>query len=69
MFPGWRSVRNLNGCELGRKIQKANWNFFYLADAIRTIVLGRQGQKTARRALGQIVAKLNGKRAGFTVLR
>jgi hypothetical protein len=38
MFPGWRSVRNLNGCELGRKIQKANWNFFYLADAIRTIV-------------------------------
>jgi hypothetical protein len=35
VFPGWRTVRNLDGYELGREIQKANWNFFYLAGAVK----------------------------------
>lgn len=62
LFPGWRAVRHLDGYELGRRIQKANWTFFYLAGAVRTIVLGRKGQKSVRRAIRQSVAKLNGKR-------
>lgn len=61
VFPGWRAIRNLDGYELGRKIQRANWNFFYLAGAIRTIVLGRGRQKTMRQAVRQILTKLNGK--------
>jgi len=61
VFPGWRAVRNLDGYELGRKMQKANWNFFCLAGAIRTIVFGGEGQKTVHQAVSQILAKLNGK--------
>ena len=61
VFPGWRAVRNLNGYELGRKMQKANWNFFCLAGAVRTIVFGGHGQKTVHQAVSQILAKLNGK--------
>ena len=60
VFPGWRTVRNLDGYELGREIQKANWNLFYLAGAVRTIAFGREGQKTGRRAIRRILAKLKG---------
>jgi hypothetical protein len=59
-FPGWRAVRNLDGYELGRKIQKANWNLFYLAGVIRTIAFGRAGQQTAHQAVRRILAKLKG---------
>jgi hypothetical protein len=61
MFPGWRGVRNLGGYELGRKMQKANWNFFYLAGAIPTIAFGHEKQKTLHRAVRRILAKLKGK--------
>jgi hypothetical protein len=61
MSPGWRGVRNLGGYELGRKLQKANWNFFYLAGAIPTIAFGREEQKTLHRAVRRILAKLKGK--------
>jgi hypothetical protein len=46
IFPGWGDARNLNWHELCRRIQKANWNFFSLAGAIRTIVSGHEKQKT-----------------------
>jgi hypothetical protein len=58
VFPGWHAVRNLNGYELGRQIQKANWNLFYLAGAITTIAFGRETQKTVHRAMRRIMAKL-----------
>jgi hypothetical protein len=61
VFPGWRTVRNLDGYELGRKMQQANWNFFCLAGAIRTIVFGGDGQKTVHQAVSKILAKVNGK--------
>jgi hypothetical protein len=61
VFPGWRAVRNLDGYELGRKIQKANWNFFYLAGVITIIAFGREKQKTVHRAVREILANLNGK--------
>jgi len=61
VFPGWKAVRNLDGFELGRTIQKANWNFFYLAGEIHAIVLGRKGQKTERQAVKRILRKLKGK--------
>ena len=66
VFPGWTVVRNLDVCELGRRIQKANWNFFYLAGEIQAIALGRQGSKTGRRAVGRILRKL--KREQFNCL-
>ena len=36
-LPGWSAVRNLDGYELGRKIEEAKWYFFYLAGEIGAI--------------------------------
>ena len=57
-LPGWRAVRNLDGYGLGRKIEEAKWNFFYLAGDIKATVPGREGQETVRRAIKRILAKL-----------
>jgi hypothetical protein len=56
-LPGWRAVRNCDGYRLGRKIEEAKWNFFYLAGELKAIVLGRVGPSALRRALRSILAK------------
>lgn len=56
-LPGWRAVRNCDGYRLGRKIEEAKWNFFYLAGEVRAIVFGRQGPFALRRAVRSILAK------------
>ena len=61
-LPGWRAVRNLDGYELGRKIEEAGWNFFYLAGEIRAMALGREGLGTLRRAVKRILAKQEGQK-------
>src|SRR5260370_42636874 len=61
-LPGWRAVRNLDGYGLGRKIDEADWNFFYLAGEIKATVVGRAGVKALRRAVKQILAKRTGQK-------
>jgi hypothetical protein len=56
--PGWRSVKNLDGYGLDRKIHEAGWTFFCLAGEIKTIVFGFEGQKRVRRAVKRILARL-----------
>ena len=56
-LPGWRAVRNCDGYRLGRKIEEAKWNFFYLAGEVTAIVLGRVGPESLRRAVRSILAK------------
>jgi len=56
-LPGWRAVRNCDGYRLGRKIEDAKWNFFYLAGEVRAIVFGRVGPASLRRAVRSILAK------------
>jgi hypothetical protein len=56
-LPGWRSIRNLDGRELGRKIENAKWNYFYLAGAMKATVLGRNGRATLGRAVQRVLAK------------
>jgi hypothetical protein len=56
-LPGWRSVRNLNGRELGRKIENAMWNYFYLAGPLKATVLGRESLATLRKAVQRVLAK------------
>jgi hypothetical protein len=65
---GWRMVKNLDREELKREIEGANWNFFYLAGEIRTIVFGPGGVGTLRRALKRIVAKQEGQSFSFNSL-
>jgi hypothetical protein len=56
-LPGWRSVTNLDRRQLGRKIEHAKWNYFYLANPIKTTVFGREGLPSLRRAVKRILAK------------
>lgn len=59
---GWRLVRNLDGYGLGRKIHEAGWTFFWLAGEIKATVFGFDGQKTVRRAVKRILARLKGEK-------
>ena len=56
-LPGWRSVKNLDGRGLGRKIENAKWNYFYLAGAMKVTVLGSESLATLRRAIQRVLAK------------
>ncbi|HET6929100.1 MAG TPA: hypothetical protein VFI45_02170 [Candidatus Acidoferrum sp.] len=56
-LPGWRAVRDCDGYRLGRKIEQAKWNFFFLAGDRKAIVFGRPGPSSLRRALRSILAK------------
>jgi hypothetical protein len=55
-LPGWQAVKDLDGYQVGRKIEGAKWNFFYLAGEIRVTVLG-SSSKTLRRAVKRVLAK------------
>ena len=57
-LPGWRLVKDLDGCGLDRKIREAGWTFFRVAGQLGATVFGLDEQKTARRALDQILANL-----------
>jgi hypothetical protein len=61
-LPGWRVVQNLERYVLARKIEGANWNFFYLAGETRATVLGRDGLGTLRRAVKRVLAKQEGQK-------
>ena len=56
-IPGWRSIKNLDGREIGRKIENAKWNYFYLAGAMKATVLGSESPATLRRAVQHVLAK------------
>ena len=62
LFPGWRIVKNLDRSALTRRIESANWYFFYLAGGIRARVLGRDRAGTLRRAVKRVLAKRDGRR-------
>jgi hypothetical protein len=61
-LPGWRVVKNLDRSTLARNIERANWNFFYLAGEIRATVLGRDRSGTLRRAVKCVLAKQEGQK-------
>jgi hypothetical protein len=58
--PGWRLVKNLDGCGLSRIIHEAGWTFFWPCE-IGATVFGLDEQKTLRRAVEQILANLESK--------
>src|SRR5947199_9896495 len=56
---GWRIVKNLDRSALTRKIEGANWNFFYLAGEIRATVLCRDPPGALCRAVKGVLAKMD----------
>jgi hypothetical protein len=61
-LPGWRVVKNLDRSTLARNIEGADWNFFYLAGAMRATVLGRDRSGTLRRAVKRVLARQEGQK-------
>jgi hypothetical protein len=61
-LPGWRVVQNLDRYAMARKIDGANWNFFYLAGELRATVLGRDRLGTLRRVVKCVLAKQEGQK-------
>lgn len=55
-IPGWRSVKNLDGYGLGRKIHDVGWTFFCLAYETKATVFGIDEEKMVRRAIERILA-------------
>jgi hypothetical protein len=55
---GWRLVKNLDGCGLGRILQEVGWSSSWLCE-IGATVFGLDEQKTLRRAVEQILANLD----------
>lgn len=56
--PGWRLVKDLDGCTLDRKIREAGWTSFCLAGQVGATVFGIDEQKIISRAIEQILANL-----------
>ena len=54
---GWRSVKNLNGCELDRRLRAVGWNLFSLAQ-IKASVVGFNRERAVRRAVKRVLAKV-----------
>jgi hypothetical protein len=54
---GWRSVKNLNGYGMDRKIREAGWTFFDLTQ-IKASAFGFDREKAARRALKRLLANM-----------
>ncbi len=55
---GWRSVKELDGFGLHRKILEAGWTFFFLAWEVKATGFGFEGEEAKRRAIRRILAKL-----------
>lgn len=60
---GWRSIKDLDGYAIGRKIPAVGWTFFYLAGESRSSAIGREGQETVHRATKKILAGLKSEKS------
>ncbi len=56
--PGWRLIKDLDGYGLDRKIREAGWTPFCLAGETRATVFGIDEGKMVRRAIMEILARL-----------
>jgi hypothetical protein len=61
-LPGWRVVKNLDRQALTREVERANWNFFYLAGDMRATVFGRDGLRALRRAVKAVLGRQEGRK-------
>jgi hypothetical protein len=59
-LPGWNVVKNLDRSGLTREIEKARWNFFFLAGPIKATSIGRDGPAALRRAVKRALARREG---------
>ena len=53
---GWRLVKNLDAQGLDRKIHKAGWTLFFMANEIHVAAIGSDLGNTTRRAVKKAIA-------------
>ncbi len=54
----WQRISSADGDLLERNLRKAGWNFFFLAESVQAMVWGHRGERTVRRALRRVLAKV-----------
>jgi hypothetical protein len=54
----WSLLKVLDGQALGRKIHAAGWNFFFMAEEVKTIFIGSIGAVKIHNALRRILDKV-----------
>jgi hypothetical protein len=54
----WKVVEALDGLALGRKIQAAGWNFFFMAAEVKVMFFGAIGAKSLQAALQRMLEKV-----------
>ena len=64
----WRSVNNLDGYALNRKIHDVGWTFFCLAYETKATVFGIDERKMVRRAIERILANREAQAENFNSL-
>lgn len=52
---GWSSIMGSTSAQLGKRIEKAGWTFFYMAGEIGTSAFGFKAQSRAARAIGHLI--------------
>ncbi len=65
---GWKLIKNLDAYALDRKIREAGWTFFYMAGEFDATAVGSDLEKTTRRAVKRMVAKLKSDKSNFNSL-
>ena len=53
----WCSLGTQESAELDRKLRAAGWNFFFMADKLRTVVPPWGGEKTLRAGVKRLLAR------------
>jgi hypothetical protein len=54
----WSLVKALDTTALDRKIRASGWNFFFMAEEVKTMFLGALGAKKIQNALQRILEKV-----------
>ena len=52
---GWSSITGSTSAQLGRRIEKAGWTFFYMAGEIRSSAFGFNDRSRVARAIGHLI--------------
>jgi hypothetical protein len=53
---GWRLVKNVDAKELDRKIHKAGWTLFFMANGVDGSAVGSDPENATRRAVNKAIA-------------
>lgn len=61
-FGEWRIVKTTDAFTLDREIHAAGWNFFFMAEEVKTTFLGGLAHEKIQSALKRIVATLKSQR-------